>query len=401
MSETVKRREKDIEFIKDLVSEMVHNRCFCNPGSREFVEFDSVDITALNFADKIPVSEIYSAKVVVRFSGEPQTFPIVIKLIPDSTEVANAFELFQNEELFYSKIAPKIGISDHLAKCYVADMGRYGKPVIVLEDLRARGYAIVEGKLTERHLELWAKAAGIFHGRGLRLRNEEPSEFREFYAKLQEGTFNEENREAMPNVFLKKSPFRGIGYLKSLPVPDSEFIGKVENRIGKNPYDITRELATEISEFSTLCHGDFGRDNLLFKNDEAGNPVHVKLIDWQTTRFCPVGVDLGPVIFTNLGIQDRVLKVERLIEVYLDSVQLEYSTLPRIRMRKDIVSKLIFAYNVASFCVPYVDKELALRDKRETLEQFVEAVCSFGGREADEELGLILCDLKTLGTFDS
>ncbi|XP_012259108.2 uncharacterized protein LOC105687795 [Athalia rosae] len=393
-------REKDFEFIRELLSEMVHNRCFCEVGSREFVEFDSVRVKPLSFPDKIPVSEIYAAEVTVRFSGEPKIFSIIIKLLPEETEVANSLELFQNEELFYSKIAPKIG-TKHLAKCYVADMGRYGRPVIVLENLKSQGYKEVEKKLDEEHLTLWIKAIGSFHGRGLRLKNENPAEFREFYAKLQEATFNEENRTDMPNVFLKTAPFRGLRHLKSLKNPEDELIAKIESRLGSNPYEITKELATEVTEFSTLCHGDLSRNHLLFKYDAENNPVDLKLIDWQTMRYCPVGIDLGPIIFTNLEAEGRVAKVNRLLDIYVENVENEFPNFSKASLRKDVASKFLFAYNVASFCIPYVDKDLQVNlKKRENLEQFVEAVCSLGGEEADKELASVLYDLKELGTFD-
>lgn len=392
-------RDKNYDFIRDLVTKMVYDRCFCDPGSREFVEFDSIRLKPLSFPDKIPVSEIYSAEVGVLFSGELRVFEIVIKLLPEETQVASALELFQNEELFYSKIAPKLG-SRHLAKCYLADMGRYGRPVIVLEDLKVQGYSEVQSKLDEDHLKVWIKAIGTFHAKGLNLKTSRPDEFREFHAKLQEATFNDENRNDMPNVFLKTSPFRGLKYIKAEARPDLKLIGTIESRLGENPYEITRDLATEVSEFSTLCHGDLSRNNLLFKYDDHGKPIDVRLIDWQTTRYCPVGIDLGPIIFTNLGVEDRLEKVNRLLEAYLDSVEAEAPTISRDEVRKDVIAKLLFAYNVASFCVPYVDKDLVSLEKRETQEQFVEAVCSLGGDEADKELAMILYDLKALGTFD-
>ncbi|XP_046427369.1 uncharacterized protein LOC124306209 [Neodiprion virginianus] len=388
--------DKDYEFIRELITEMVHDRCFCERGSREFVEVDSIRAEPLSFPDKIPVSEIYAAEVGVRFSGELQTFPVVIKLLPKAAEVTNALELFQNEELFYSKIVAKIG-TPNFAKCYAADMGRYGGPVIVLENLKVQGYREVERKLDEEHLKVWIKALGTFHGKGLKLKSENPSEFREFHAKLLEATFNEENiRTDMPNRndILKTAPFRGLKYLKSLPQPDLEFVEKIETRLGRNPYEITRDLATEVSEFSTLCHGGLSRKNLLFKYDEQGKPIDVRIIDWQTTRYCPPGIDLGPIIFTNLDADDRLSKVNRLLDVYFDAVEAELPTVSRKDLRRDVVSKLLFAYNVASFHVPNVDKDLI------TLEQFVEGVCSLGGEDADQELALILLDLKALGTFD-
>lgn len=177
--------QSDIDFIKtDLLPEIVHNRCFCDANSREFVEFDSASIHQSKSRKSNPTRELYRAQVVVRFSGQPKTFFVMIKLLSiDWLNDDEAFGRFLNEEMFYNKMTNKWKLDIH-PKCYVADMGRYGRPVVVLEDLEALGYRHLDCKLDEDHLNILLKAIAKFHGRGLEIKRNEFNIFREFYAKL-------------------------------------------------------------------------------------------------------------------------------------------------------------------------------------------------------------------------
>lgn len=172
----------DCDFIRcELIPEMVHDRRFCESGSREFVELDSVDIEHLR-GIRDYTTKLYRVMARIKFSGETCSFPLVIKL-PKTDAQSLPSGPFQNEEMFYSKMALEYR-TNGIPKCYLSDLGRYGRPVIVLEDLTAHGYAHVNDKLDEDHLKLCVKALAAFHGRGLRLKAREFPVFREFYAKL-------------------------------------------------------------------------------------------------------------------------------------------------------------------------------------------------------------------------
>ena len=184
--------ERSIAFIEQqLLPEMVHDRCFCEPSSREFVEFDSATIRLDELSRS---SEIYRVNIVVKFSGEPSSFPLLVKLLPEDGaehKSPTAFDAYQNEEMFYSKMTRSYG-TDFVPRCYLSDLGRYGRPVIVLEDLEEAGYAQVDGELDEDHLKLCVQVLAKFHARGLRLRATEPQIFREFQAKLLEISLTDE-----------------------------------------------------------------------------------------------------------------------------------------------------------------------------------------------------------------
>lgn len=177
---------KDCDFVRELIQEMVHDRCFCDPGSREFVEFESADVEHMNISEKRDYScELYRVTARAKFSGETCSFPLIVKLSREHEEFPPSSK-FQNEEMFYTKMTLKYGKAEGIPKCYLSDLGRYGRPVIVLEDLAARGYAEVNHTLDEDHLKLCMKALAVFHAKGLKLKANNFAIFREFYAKLSE-----------------------------------------------------------------------------------------------------------------------------------------------------------------------------------------------------------------------
>ncbi|XP_017884486.1 uncharacterized protein LOC108627661 [Ceratina calcarata] len=345
--------KRSIEFIEqELLPEMVHERCFCEKNSREFVEFDSAII---RLDELSRTSEIYRVTAVVRFSGEPRSFPLLIKLLPEEGAENRgpiAFDSYQNEEMFYSKMTAKYG-TDLVPKCYLSDLGRYGRPVIVLEDLEEDGYKQVDEELNEEHLKLCVKVLAKFHARGLRLKENEPQVFREFEAKLLEVCLNED----MLQRYQKKST-RMTDILEFLP--NRDLAEKIKSKLNKNPLEIARTIATEVNDASTICHGYFSHDNLLFKYRD-GKPIDAKIIDWQTMRYCSPAVDLGPILLFNVTQEhgsNASSKVHEILALYIDTVAAEYPEIERDCLRQDIEDKFLFACIVLSFLDHISDEEL-------------------------------------------
>lgn len=191
------RVQAHIDFItSELIPEMVHNRHFCEANSREFVEFESAVVTkksldVIRDTDDNNTSHcaLYRVRANVKFSGETCSFHLIVKLPENPADTSIPSGSFQNEEMFYSKMTLKYGTDLNVPRCYLSDLGRYGRPVIVLEDLAVHGYVRLDRKLDEDHLKLCVKALGKFHGKGLRLKAKEFPIFREFYVKLSETNF--------------------------------------------------------------------------------------------------------------------------------------------------------------------------------------------------------------------
>lgn len=181
-----KIQEDTINFItNDLIPEIVYNRCFCECGSREFIEYDSIIVEPLKIIEVKDYSEIYRGKLIIKFSGEAKLFHVIIKLLQKNLlDNEEAFGHFLNEEMFYNKIISEYKFNNY-PKCYVADMGKYERPVIVLEDLEAIGYLHYSQALfDDDHLKLCLIEIAKFHALGVKLKKNKFDKFREFYAKI-------------------------------------------------------------------------------------------------------------------------------------------------------------------------------------------------------------------------
>ncbi|XP_076376918.1 uncharacterized protein LOC117222992 isoform X2 [Megalopta genalis] len=321
-------REQSIDFIEnDLIPEIVHDRHFCEPGSREFVEFESATVRLVELSRS---SEIYRVDALIRFSGEPANFPLLVKLFPEDEERSHAasFDAYQNEEMFYSEMTAKYG-ADFVPRCYLADLSRYGRPVFVLEDLEAVGYSQADGELDVDHLVLCVQLLGKFHGRGLRLKATQPDIFRTFEARLLEVTLTEESMS-----HYEKRSSRLIDIVEGMP--DPTLAGKVKSKLIKSPMETVKSIASE-----------------------NGKPIDVKVIDWQTMRYCSPAVDLGPILLYNMKYENGPSELQEMLTVYVDAVKSEYPEIAGEGLREDIVDKLLFACLILSFQEHISDDELA------------------------------------------
>ena len=184
----------DLEFIEtNLIPEMVHNRCFCEPNSREFVELSSVRVSPSQIYsqhDRLGFN-LYEATVVVDFSGEPRTFDVLVKLTPDDVEDVR-YRALLNEEILANKARLQYG-EGFFPKYYAADMGKYGRPVVVVENLQAAGYTrVLDREFNEEEADALVEFVGRFHGMGFWLKEVKSDVMREFYAKFLETTFDKE-----------------------------------------------------------------------------------------------------------------------------------------------------------------------------------------------------------------
>lgn len=155
-------------------------------------------------------------------------------------------------------------------------------------------------------------------------------------------------------------PRRTLDVLKLLSEP--RLVEKIKGKLSERPLDVMESLATEINDVSTVCHGSFSRDNVLF-GYENGKPCDVKVIDWQTMRYCSPAIDFGLILLANLPDYDQPSKVglfcRDILRLYLDAVAHECPGMARELLERDIVAKLPFAYIVLCMDGNVTDGELA------------------------------------------
>lgn len=328
--------QSDIDFIMtDLLPEMVYNRCFCDPKSREFVEFKSANIHQSKNNNKNSIYKLYKGQVIVQFSGEPKIFSIIIKLLSNDKSSDNYDDYFLNEEMFYNKIINKYKL-DIYPKCYVADMGKYGRPVIVLEDLESFGYHNINDdtdydKLDENHLNLLLKSIAKFHGRGMKLKRDEFNDFREFYAKLVTPVTNDDDDD---------------DYIKDINKAFIDLKDNLTNDLAKIWYNKIENTSLIIDDddqynkFITICHGCFNKEHWFFKYDDNNKPIDIKILGWNNMKYTNVIYDLKFILekFSNDNLNFK--KIHDIFHVYFNTLISEFNE----HNEKKLYSEFLLTY---------------------------------------------------------
>lgn len=78
------------------------------------------------------------------------------------------------------------------------------------------------------------------------------------------------------------------------------------------------ELLRPVEPLAVLCHGDFCRNNVLFRYDEAtGRPVDVIMIDPAQARYASPVIDLSFFLYMNTTDADRTVHWDNYVAAYL------------------------------------------------------------------------------------
>jgi hypothetical protein len=78
----------------------------------------------------------------------------------------------------------------------------------------------------------------------------------------------------------------------------TEKLERVRRRVENGP-ELIRELLVPDEPLAVLCHGDFNRNNIMFRYDSDNKPCDVKFIDFQTPFYASPAIDLSFFLFVN------------------------------------------------------------------------------------------------------
>lgn len=205
-------------------------------------------------------------------------------------EIANIDLQFRNEILFYQTyVQPN---ERHLyARCYYVDTRTSGDLTIALENVNERGYypypyaydAPLAYTLTAM------QELGRFHGKGYVMKEQQREKFFDIVAQLQEVRYIKTGNmyEIIANV---KAP-RAVEYLRQQG-HDPVFCDKVETVLSNSFEEVLMKMVQPLEPLSTLCHGDFTLNNILFKTD-GESVCRAMLIDFALMTYSTPVVDLS------------------------------------------------------------------------------------------------------------
>ncbi|KAG8278122.1 uncharacterized protein LOC124365744 [Homalodisca vitripennis] len=326
-----------------------------NKGESKFVAC-KLDLNSVG-EDQMQSSVVFLTAVVTN-GDERKEIPLVVKFEPTNETVRTYLRTdvqFYVEVLLYEQFLPLLNRQNIVQECFAKfyhGVGSDKNKVVVLEDLRPRGYRLAKEKafMDYDHLALAMAKLGKFHALSFAAKNDTPNEFFNLVKSLKESSWVEDN----PFYYVIKScVHRAVDPIikKGKHV---EVLKRFLDRIDDSVCNFMLDLVTSEEPLAVLCHGDFCRNNILFKYTE-GKPTNVKFFDVATARYSSTMIDISFFLLLNSSPQVRQAHLEDLLTIYHQalSTAVPGTTVPSLEdIKEEFSKKALYGFMHCSFFLP-------------------------------------------------
>lgn len=281
-------------------------------------------------------SLMYEADMILEDHENQNVHFLLVKTMPSSAIVRslmNSADQFFNESKIYSEIVPLLlqtcaassygdmkaerpssnltAAYDLFPKCYYVSPDP-DNGMIVLQNLRNFGYKIGGDEvmlMDYEHIAVALEGLARFHAMSYAMKKKDLQTYEERivmqirdarrFVKKQ-ATFDQMDEEyprvLRYNIILLLDKFEK----KQLNEDGvyTEKIRRVMERID-NCSELLSELLSPDEPLAVLCHGDFNRNNMLFRYDSNNRPSGVKFFDFQNPYYASPAIDLSFFMFVN------------------------------------------------------------------------------------------------------
>lgn len=277
-------------------------------------------------------SMILAININAEQNDKKRTLSVVVKLPPRSAYLLDLFDsplTFKKELAFYSAVAPEFlklqsesGIPREklsvITPHYVA--GRMGlrdpqcfdeQAAIILENLKHQNYTTQDRivGLDKVHMNFAIGHLAKLHAITIGVKLKKP----EFFQKT-----------VLPalDFSLSEGAISGLMDMVTKTYEDYKKIQEAESYLDRIEKTIEHGLHTKVlpeEPWATLVHNDFWVNNMLFKYDESGKPIDMKIVDFQLTVYDYGAKDL--IFFLISSSQKDVIDnyLDDMIDLYYDS----------------------------------------------------------------------------------
>ncbi|XP_018315464.1 uncharacterized protein [Mycetomoellerius zeteki] len=361
------------------------------------------------------MSTVYNVfvKFKNRTKDQSEEFSIILKK-PTQLEflrqIIRSDVQFHNEILFYRMYAQP---NENFAKCFYIDERPPVDSVIALENVNEQGYyscAYPCKYNTPLEYTLAAmREIGRFHGKGYAMKELQRENFFAIVEQLQEIKYDRNQNENCI-IFLNLTATRAVEYLRNQGY-DTAFCDKTEALLSNAFDEVMIKTVKSREPLSTLCHGDFILDNILFKMENDGQ-YRAMLIDFAFLRYATPVVDLSTYLCLSCSNEIRKDKFFEIVRVYHDALK-EYLLEANIwdsekysydALLDDYKRGGLFGFVIASFYLPvlmgYLKKgNLTCANEFEN-EETARQNKQLGGDKISKILADMLLHLRDLGCLE-
>nr|XP_018913890.1 PREDICTED: uncharacterized protein LOC109041856 isoform X2 [Bemisia tabaci]XP_018913891.1 PREDICTED: uncharacterized protein LOC109041856 isoform X2 [Bemisia tabaci] len=327
----------------------------------KFVSFEVSDEKGIDHV----LSDVIFGDIVLE-SAESRRFnvPVVVKTRRHSMDqYMDGSSLFHNEVLFYTEILPLLRKydRDNLLSASFCEFV-YGQAtndqkstedVIILKHLGQKDFRLSEDRLypDRKHVELVLDRIGKFHALSLLCQADDPRAFEDIASKVKNIVYTDEcDKQFWATAFL-----RGVEALEVEP----EYQDRLTDLIGhcKGGRDQMEKYSSDRSgPLTVIAHGDFTRNNMMFKYGPDGAPIEVAFFDFGTIKYCSPAIDTSSFLFCNVSTEMRRDHWEHFIRTYHDAVLQMMAKRPHApsfeTVNQDLRRSGISGYHQCSLYVP-------------------------------------------------
>ncbi|KAF6208330.1 hypothetical protein GE061_016784 [Apolygus lucorum] len=355
------------------------------------------------------LSEIVFMQIdMIPNNGKIKKVPVVVKTQRKLLDPRDPFDRrtqFFNEATMYKNILPELGAVDKglSPTLYYAEVSLKEDPendIIVIEDLRPRGFKIVsELFLDYDHICLTMRKLGEFHGLSYKLKKQSPGRLQELGALLIPKKY------PVLDGMHEASILRGF---KSLieNSPTYSVANRVYKKISsKSATEFTSTLHRPEEPFAVIVHGDFNKNNILYSYDESGQVNDMRMIDFALSMYGEPAADIAFFLYLNSSPDSREKYWHEFLDSYWSGVT-SIEANPGFNYNeflKNFAQKAVCGYSTCSHFLPFSLNPGCLSSGKfseMTPQQKIEFFENVGGEESTSAITAIVKHLLTEGYLE-
>ncbi|KAH0539258.1 uncharacterized protein LOC123260104 [Cotesia glomerata] len=354
----------------------------------------------------------------VRFNNsnskeKDEVVQLVIKrpsLLDSFNNIMHLDALFHNEILFYEKFSQSDSVNEsEFPRCFLTaeDLKNPAGMIIVIENIVNLGYkmCLKSYDIPFEYVIAAMQAIGRFHGMSYTMKVRQPEKFAEIVGNLMEYRYSPGETFG---TFINLVSVRPVEYLRKKNY-DPVFLDKMEGFLS-NAFDtVMMKAVTPKEPLATLCHGDFTRSNIFFR--EKNGSLETMLIDFAMLRYSSPSIDVSTFLYLNCSTKDRNERFPEIFKAYYNAV-IGYLKEQKIEdlenyseknFMEDYKRNAMFGFVIAMFFLPVIrgiskvtPEEVKEFDNVKMAMMTKEA----GGDAFSEELAGILVDMRNHGYLE-
>ncbi|XP_042230324.1 uncharacterized protein LOC121871847 isoform X2 [Homarus americanus] len=234
---------------------------------------------------------------------------------------------FEKESGFYKYLVPllnaelnNLGQEQLHIPTYFSSHEIKGEELIVMEDLRPDGFKMFDRMkgMDKAHAILVLKELGRLHAASILIQSKIQPALGEKYKVIEKDfTYYNKTLEEWGQEMLASMVTNGAAMLDNIGDYDKVVVWL--NEFARDVINVFREQLKKVPPFEVLCHGDCWNNNILFKYNEEGAPVDVKLLDFQFCSVASPATDLNYFMFNSFNGSDRKENLQAYLNTYYDS----------------------------------------------------------------------------------